>query len=274
VKTAPLAATTDAAWVVPVTGSRQAGRRWRLPVLLGVVCAACAAPPPVARPLPPVARWRGDMETGDLGQWSYLLNARGLSVVPSPVADGRFAARVELRPGDLWPNGLNRVELEHKPAPDSVAEGHATFFAWSLFVPVQLSPSRHQIGYWESYPSYRQIMALEARGRSLAFVTRLPEEQVHWTASDALTPDVWHRVVMRVVWSADPSKGLVDVWFDGAPVVVHAGARTLWDAPNFVHVGLLRDKPEATELMFIDAAVEGDSLPTVWSAGEPTPAKP
>jgi len=208
------------------------------------------------------------METGDLAQWSYLLNPRGLSVVSSPVAQGRWGARVEIGPGDLWPNGLNRVELEHKPAPETVGEGRQTFFAWSLFVPLPLSASRHQIGYWESYPSYRQIMAFEARGRALAFVTRLPEEQVPWTASDALTPGVWHRVVMRVGWSADPTKGFVDVWFDGAPVVVHAAARTLWDNPNFVHVGLLRDKPEAKEVMFVDGAVEGDSLEAVWSAGD------
>jgi len=213
------------------------------------------------------------METGGLEQWSYLLNARGLSVVSSPAAEGRYAARVEVQPTDLWPNGLNRVELEHKPAPETVSEGRQMFFAWSFFVPVDLSASRHQIGYWESYPSYRQIMAFEARGRTLTFVTRLPEEQVHWTASDAVTSNVWHRVVMRIGWSAEPVQGFVDVWFDGAPVVVHAGARTLWDAPNFVHVGLLRDKPEAKEVMFVDAAVEGDSLEGVWSAGELGPAK-
>ena len=270
---APIAAKTDAARFVRGIVCRKTGRWW-LAGLVGGVCAACASPPPPARPAPPPVRWRGDMETGGLGQWGYLLNARGVSVVSSPVAQGRYAARVELRPDDLWPNGLNRVELEHKPAPDTVGEGRQTFFAWSLFVPAALSASRHQIGYWESYPSYRQIMALEARGRALAFVTRLPEEQVHWTASDALTPNVWHRVVMRVGWSVDPAQGFVDVWFDGAPVVVHAGARTLWDAPNFVHVGLLRDRPEPTEVMFVDAAVEAASLPAVWSAGDLAPAKP
>ena len=203
------------------------------------------------------------MENGQLGQWSYLLNARGVSVVSSPAAEGRFAARIEIQPGDLWPNGLNRVELEHKPAPRTVAEGQETYFAWSFLLPAALSPSRHQIGYWESYPSYRQIMAFEARGRALAFVTRLPGERVQWTTPEGLTPNAWHRVAMHVVWSTDPGRGLVDVWFDGAPVVAHAAARTLWDNPNFVHVGLLRDRPEAAEVMFIDAAIEGTSLDEV-----------
>ena len=260
---------TEAARLVPMRS--KPGRGWWLPGLVGLVCAACAPAPQAAHPAALPASWRGDMETGDLRQWSYLLNERGVSLVPAPVADGSYAARVEVRPSDMWPNGLNRVELEHKPLPDTVAEGRETYFSWSFLVQVELSQALHQIGYLESYPSYRQIMALEARGRALSFVTRLPEEQTHWTASDALAPGVWHRVVMHVRWSVDPAQGAVDVFFDGAPVVVHAAARTLWDNPNFVHVGLLRDRPEPTEVMFIDAAIEGTSLPAVWSAGPAAP---
>ncbi|HEY4187600.1 MAG TPA: heparin lyase I family protein, partial [Polyangia bacterium] len=95
--------------------------------------ASCATP---RSRLSVAPSWRGDFETGDSSQWSYILNPRGLSVVAAPVAEGRRAARVEIRPGDLWPNGLNRVELEHKPEPATVAEGKASFFAWSFFVPV------------------------------------------------------------------------------------------------------------------------------------------
>jgi len=269
VNAAPIVTTT--ARFVPEHLSSRAGRRWWLSGLMGVVCAACVRAPPPTRPAAPPVRWRGDLETGDLGQWSYLLNARGVSAVQQPVAEGKYAARVEIQPDDLWPNGLNRVELEHKPAAETVAEGRDTYFAWSLLVPAVLSASRHQIGYWESYPSYRQIMAFEARGQALAFVTRLPAERVQWSAADALAPDVWHRIVMHVAWSADPAKGFVEVWFDGAPVVAHAAARTLWDNPNFVHVGLLRDRPEPAEVMFIDDAVEGTSLQAVWG---PPAARP
>ena len=251
------------------------GRRWWLPALTSVVCLACASTPPHVPPKAAGATsrvtWRGDAETGDLSEWSYLLNPRGLSVVAAPGAPGAHAVRVEVQPGDLWPNGLNRVELEHKPPPETIAEGRETYFAWSFLVPAELSPSRHQLGYWESYPSYRQVMAFEARGRALAFMTRLPAERVQWSAPDAVTPNVWHRVVMHVAWSVDPARGFVDVWFDGAKVVDHGGARTLWANPNFVHVGLLRDRPEPTEVMFVDAAVEGTSREAVWSA---SPAPP
>ncbi|HEY4185721.1 MAG TPA: heparin lyase I family protein, partial [Polyangia bacterium] len=130
-------------------------------------------------------------------------------------------------------------------------------------VPVALSEARHQIGYWESYPSYKQLMAFEVRGTTLAFVTRLPAEHVHVTAPGLVSPNRWHRVAMHVVWSTDPAIGFVDVWFDGTKIVDHGSARTLWDNPNFVHVGILRDVPEPTEVMFLDAAVEGESLDAV-----------
>jgi hypothetical protein len=221
-------------------------------VVLLVALAGCAtgAPP----------RWRGDFETGDLSQWSYLLNKRGLSVVGSPAADGRHAGRIEIQPGDLWSNGLNRVELQYKPPREIVAEGRRSCFAWSFFLPAPLAPDRHQIGYWESYPSYHQIMSFEVRGQDIAFVTRLPAERIQWTAPGVVTPQVWHRIAMCARWSTDPAVGAVDVWFDGRKVVDHAAARTLWDNPNFVQIGILRDVAAGTEVMFLDDAIEAATL--------------
>jgi Polysaccharide lyase len=220
---------------------------------------ATTTPPPVADATKSV-RWRGNFETGDLLQWSYLLNPRGLSIVPTPAAEGKHAARVEIGPGDLWPNGLNRVEIEHKPPRATVAEGQRSCFAWKFFLPATLSEARHQIGYWESTPSYRQIMSFEVRGQGIVFVTRLPTERVHWQAAGLVTPEVWHQVAMCTRWSTDATVGEVDVWFDKQQVVTRGAARTLWDNPNFVHIGILRDLPAPTEIMFLDDAMEGASL--------------
>ena len=145
-------------------------------------CASASLRPDAAR----AARWRGDFETGNLLQWSYLLNPRGLSIVDAPVAQGHHAARVEITARDLWPNGLNRVEVEYKPPRATVAEGQRSCFGWRLFLHAPLSEARHQIGYWESYPSYKQIMSFEVRGETIAFVTRMPAERVHWTAPGAV----------------------------------------------------------------------------------------
>jgi hypothetical protein len=227
-------------------------------VALAVAVAGCAraGAGPSRAPAASAPRWRGDFETGNLSQWSFLLNPRGLSVVDAPVAQGRHAARVEIQPGDLWPNGLNRVEVEYKPPKATVAEGRRSCFSWRFLVPVPLSEARHQIGYFESYPSYKQIMSFEVRGQAITFVTRFPEERVHWTAPAAVTPGVWHQIAICALWSADPAVGYADVWFDGVAVVRHGQARTLWDNPNFVQIGILRDVPAAPEVMFLDDAFE------------------
>jgi len=225
-------------------------------MLLTIACPACASASPRPTAAPATPRWRGDFETGNLLQWSYLLNPRGLSVVDAPVAQGRHAARVEITERDLWPNGLNRVEVEYKPPRATLAEGQRSCFAWRFFVPAALSDARHQIGYWESYPSYKQVMSFEVRAETITFVTRMPAERVHWTAPSAVTPNVWHQLATCAVWSTDPAHCAVDVWFDGKQVVMRGPARTLWDNPNFVHIGILRDVPAAPELMFVDDAFE------------------
>ena len=187
---------------------------------------------------------------------------------PSRRAD--YAARVEIQPGDLWPNGLNRVEVEYKPLRATLAEGQESCFAWRFFLPAALSEARHQIGYWESYPSYKQIMSFEVRGQGIAFVTRMPSERVHWTAPAAVTPNVWHQIAMCARWSTDPAVGFVDVWFDKQKVVNHGAARTLWDNPNFVQIGILRDVPGPPEVMFLDDAMEASVLdPDLLSAAGP-----
>ncbi|HEY8925369.1 MAG TPA: heparin lyase I family protein [Polyangia bacterium] len=255
----------------------------RSPPALGVLCAmalalgaagsACApvrlprstfpAPAGVAPP-----RWRAGFEGGDLSEWTYLLNPRGLSVVEGPAASGRRAGRVEILPTDLWPNGLNRVEVQHKPPPATMAEGQRSCFAWGFLVPAALSDDRHQIGYWESYPSYRQIMSFEVRGQGIAFVTRLPTERVQWRAAGLVTPGVWHQIALCARWSADSTRGAVDVWFDGRRVVTGGRARTLWDNPNLVQIGILRDVPAGPpEVMFLDDALEGPSLDAAGISG-------
>ena len=178
------------------------------------------------------------------------------AIVDAPVVQGRHAARVEITERDLWPNGLNRVEVEYKPPRATLVEGQRSCFAWRFFLPAALSDARHQIGYWESYPSYKQIMSFEVRGQTISFVTRMPAERVHWTAAGAVTPNAWHQLATCARWSADPAIGAVDVWFDGKQVVAHGAARTLWDNPNFIQIGILRDVPADTEVMFIDDALE------------------
>lgn len=210
--------------------------------------------------------WTGDMETGDLDQWEYKLNEPHIQVVQAPVTQGQYAAHITLTNDATWPNGLKRVELNHQPGAARTAEGEELYFAWSFYLPAALPDSDHTIGYWESGQSYQQMMAFNAHGTELNFITQQPSYEEHWKGTGVLTPNTWHRIAMHIKWSKNASEGLVDVWFDGTQVVTGATAKTLNDDnPHFTQVGLLRGQGEFTDApeILIDNALEGDSLEDV-----------
>src|SRR5262249_6792888 len=107
----------------------------RVALFAGVVCQA----PLAASPARAAIVWRGDFETGDVGQWNELLNAANttpprVTIVSKPVRDGAHAGRIEVRNDNLWSNGLNRVELGHHPDP-SKFEGSERYYGWSMMIP-------------------------------------------------------------------------------------------------------------------------------------------
>ncbi len=220
--------------------------------------------------------WRGDMESGDLGQWSYELNPEGLTVVDDPVLGGSHSARVVITDQNLWSNGLNRVELQRKPDPSLTANGSQVYFGWSLYLPQELTSDDHQLGYWETEETYRQVMSLHARGTELSFNTQQPA-QVQWTGPGKLTAGVWHRVVYHVVWGEDYDTGRVSLWFDGEKVVDSVHSRTYLQNPSFIQVGILRDTIATVETLYIDEALEGTTFEDValldkFPLVTPTPA--
>lgn len=213
--------------------------------------------------------WTGDFESADLSQFGFLLNPTidrvdYITLEEGEVAQGSYAARVELHNDAEWGNGLKRVELQHRPEDARTSEGATTFFAWSVFLPDDLpaDPSQ-QIGYWESTGSFQQMMAFEAVGTTLRFHTRRPQNVTQWEGEGALTAGEWHRIAMSVTWSTSADQGRVSLWFDGEAVVTDAGAQTLADNnPHFVQIGLLRGAFEFEDVptIIIDHALEGDSL--------------
>lgn len=238
-------------------------RRFTIPVATAWAAGLCS----VGVPARAVVVWTGDLETGDVSQWQGTLNPQNITVVPSPVAQGMWAAHIQLTNDAVWPNGLKRVELRHLPASARTAEGADTYFAWSFYLPATLptDPSQ-QIGYWESQQSYQQMMAFAVEGERIRFVTRQPMNQTQWQDDTAATAQIWHRIAMHIVWSKDPLIGTVDVWFDGNQVVTAGAAKTLNDDnPHFTQVGLLRGMITFSDMpvIVIDDAVEGDTLADV-----------
>lgn len=217
--------------------------------------------------------WRGDMETGNLAQWSAQLNAEGSSVVDDPVLYGGHAAKITITNANLWSNGLNRVELQRKPAAALTEDGSEVYFGYSIYLPEALTNDDHQLGYWETQKSYVQVMSLHAHGEDLSFNTNQPY-QVHWQAQGALTPETWHRIVYRVAWSSEVGGGRVSLWFDGEKVVDGVPARTYLGDPAFIQVGILRDTIEQVETLYLDEAFEGTSFDDVSLLDGPAPPPP
>ncbi|HYP90542.1 MAG TPA: polysaccharide lyase [Polyangiaceae bacterium] len=208
--------------------------------------------------------FHGDFETGDLKQWGYLLNEDGLSVVSEPVADGTHAGKVQITKDNLWSNGLNRVEVQYKPPAAQVSDGAESFYGYSFNVPEALSADNHQVLYWETDSTYQQVMHVAIEGQKMYFATQKPSFTKHWEQDGAATPGKWHRLVMRVKWSADAATGEVDLWFDGQKVVDAAKAQTYLGNPAFVQHGILRQPTiDKVETLYMDDARFGTTLDDV-----------
>jgi Polysaccharide lyase len=211
--------------------------------------------------------FKGDLETGDFKQFSYLLKEEGLSVVTDQVAEGTKAAKITISNKELWTNGLNRVEVQHKPKDAYLTEGKEIYYGFSFYLPEKLTDDNHQILYWETNETYQQVMQLAVEGESMRFATQKPEWKVHWEADGKATAGKWHRIVVHVKWSADASVGQVDLWFDGEQVVKAAKAQTFIGNTAFVQHGILRDTIEKVEVLYFDDARAGTTLEDVLMPG-------
>ena len=200
--------------------------------------------------------WRGDFETGNLEQWKGAPKSDAVKVVQDPVREGKYAVRID--GSNAAKRGtLDRIEFQHQPQPPGTAEGTERWFGWSVYLPRKFTDTMHQVGYFETRNSWSQLMAFEARGEDLQFSTRVPYK-LHWSGKGKLTAGHWHDFAVHVLWSRDPAKGFVEIWFDGEKVVPLAKTATLKDEnPCFLQVGFMRETSDTPESIVLDHVVEG-----------------
>ncbi|HZE97276.1 MAG TPA: polysaccharide lyase [Planctomycetota bacterium] len=228
--------------------SRATGLRLLLPLLMA------AAPAEVI--------WRGDFETGNLDQWKGAPKSDAVKVVQDIVREGKYALRID-GTNAARRGALDRIELQHQPQPPGTAEGTERYFGWSVYLPQKFIDVVHHVGYFETRNSWSQLMSFEAKGEDLQFSTRVPYK-LHWTGKGKLTPGRWHDFALHVLWSRDPAKGFVEVWFDGEKVVPPAKTATLRDENvAFFQIGLIRETSEVPESILIDHIVEATTLQEV-----------
>lgn len=219
----------------------------------------------VVPPMAPVfaeVLWRGDFETGTTEQWRGAPKTDSVKVVTDPVRAGKYALRIDgtnaARRGER-----DRIELQHQPEPPGTAEGTERYFGWSVFLPQKLINESHALGYFETRNSWRQLMSFEARGEDILYSTRVPYAR-RWSEAGKLTPGRWHDFAVHVLWSRDPAKGFVEIWFDGQQVAPRAMTATLLDENvAFFQLGLMRATSDVPETIIIDEAIEATTLEEV-----------
>jgi hypothetical protein len=204
--------------------------------------------------------FRGDFETGDTKQWKSTPKSDAVKVVTSPVREGKYALRIDgtnaARRGKL-----DRIEFQHQPR--DTAEGTERYFGWSVYLAKKFTDTHHSVGYFETRNSWSQVMSFEARGEDVLFTTRQPYTR-HWSGKGKLTAGRWHDFALHVLWSRDPKKGLVELWFDGEKVVPLTRTATLRDENAvFFQIGLMRETSDVAETILIDHVVEATTLAEV-----------
>jgi hypothetical protein len=82
---------------------------------------------------------------------------------------------------------------------------------------------------------------------------------VHWSAP--LVRGVWHEYVLHVRWSADPRRGLLELWYDGVRVLPLTHVPTLFPGQGgYLKVGLYRHPAiRETQVVFHDGFIAGAS---------------
>ena len=220
--------------------------------------------------------WRGDYDTGDVSQWASVdgLDSR-LTVVSSPVHQGRYALRVELHQGDVASSGTRNEVVLSSSQFDEV-EGNDRWYAWSTLFPAdfpapatwQVFTQWHHSGCCGSPPVEFDVM-----GETIQLAH--DGSTILWSAP--LVRGVWHDFAVHVYWSS--SNGYVELYYDGQKVLDRTPVQTLYPGQfAYLKQGLYRNASIApVGVVYHDGMVMGTTLADVAPqlvAPQPPPPAP
>lgn len=218
--------------------------------------------------------WVGDFESGDLSQWTLspqvIGNGDNMTVVEDVVAEGQYAGRIQVDPGDMSPSGHSRNELVYNPDQGSF-EGSERWYSFSLRPGDDAwADTWHLVYYWEGNPTFSAVMAFVVTGNQVQFRTYIGSETQQWAG--AWTPGVWQDFILHVRWSPDPGTGFVELFADGDQVVPMTNVATMFNSGEFneMHAGIIRNSNiTSTEVIYIDGVRAGMTMEDVMGTDEP-----
>ena len=195
---------------------------------LAVAGIGSTPPPPVATPvnraqdvLPGTELLRADYETGDLSQWGAFqrVAADRIQVVASPVRQGKYAARFEVRNGDNPIGYGDRAEVQRGTGE---SEGEQRWYAWSTMLASDFPRTNawQVISQWHANADGSPPLAFFAEGDSIVLQAHRfsgPGAEIDikdiWTGP--MRRGQWQDIQLHVKWSGSDSVGFVELWIDG-----------------------------------------------------------
>lgn len=197
-------------------------------VVLGVAALMPAVTAARSEGSAPAVSWRGDLETGDISQWTTLQHefdrpvAESFEIVRSPVRQGAYAAKFTLRQG-YGPFGYNEsVELIAGHVDES--EGDERWYRWStLFPPGWRAPYGWGV-FFQIYPRRSDIFFIgcppilfhvRQQTAHVVICTGNIDGEVEYRRTvpllSTLSPGLWNDFLVHVRYATDRS-GIFEVW--------------------------------------------------------------
>jgi MYXO-CTERM domain-containing protein len=221
--------------------------------------------------------WKGDFENGTSSltgncssgqnQWCHLDEARAaqITVVQDPVVQGKYAARFEVKYGDVVSGESDSRALMTGPTTLWEDEGTERWYRWQSMWPedyVGQYPKWDQLSDYPSiYSNAGSVVewhhdangAVETGSAPLyigannnniwmCIVDQATSECKETINLASLIRGHWHDIVLHAKWSSDPTIGFLDIWVDGVHVLpMHYTSNKYPGMRNYLIVGLYRN---------------------------------
>ncbi len=227
--------------------------------------------------------WVGDFETGDWSQWSREIDVHEgttdrVQVVTEPVAQGQFALKTTVRPGDINNNGSRAEVVLREPM---FHKGDDVWFHWFTMFPEDYQPTQKWVLFTQWHSSgFGVPLGFNLHGEKLSFRVMGHEydSKSDWDGGTMwegkLERGKWMEFLLHVKFS-DHDDGFVELWKDGEQIVAGTNHPTL-DPGDYVYLklGLYRDKSIPYDMtIYHDGmtayASRPDEVFARWEGGDP-----
>ncbi len=227
--------------------------------------------------------WRGDYESQSFGQWDCKVQEKTsgrATIVSSPVRQGRYAARYEVRPGDNNVAGSGSGERTEAFSCRSFGEGEEQWWAWSTMFAPDFSASDstwNVITQWHNSGTSGGTLGFVVKGDELRFQSfgGNPSSPTYRSCKIADKANgTWYDIVFHVKWSSNASIGFVEVWVNGTKVVNLTNVPTLYNGQTvYLKQGYYRTAQPNVAVLYHDGMRQGTSYADV-AAEFPERSKP